>query len=136
MRIKESVCREIIGSLGGGANETGGILGRKGSLICRFQADKGEESCPCFYRPNVDFLNEVLDIWEEEGIVFCGVVHSHPDGSPLLSPADLRYAQAVVQAMPDISPILFPLVTKSEGEIDIAFFDMTDGGKRIEPERV
>ena len=92
--------------------EAGGILGSKNGCICAFVYDPGtpDMSRNC-YTPDVVFLNRVIEQWQEEGITFCGIVHSHPPGQSNLSEADLDYIQNIMDCMPEaIQELYFPVV--------------------------
>lgn len=97
--------------------EAGGILGSRNGCICAFVYDPGtpDMSRNC-YTPNVDFLNQVIDQWQEQGITFCGIVHSHPSGHSKLSKPDLSYIQIILDYMPEqIQELFFPIIIPGEG---------------------
>lgn len=97
--------------------EAGGILGSKNGCICAFVYDPGipdlTRNC---YTPDVDFLNWVTEQWQEAGIIFCGIVHSHPPGQQTLSEADLDYIRTIMDSMPtQISELYFPIDIPGDG---------------------
>lgn len=97
--------------------EAGGILGSRNGCICAFVYDPGtpDISRNC-YTPDVDFLNSVIEQWQEEGITFCGIVHSHPAGHRKLSNVDLAYIQTIMNCMPaQIRELYFPVIIPGEG---------------------
>ena len=97
--------------------EAGGILGSRNGCICVFVYDPGtpDISRNC-YTPDVDFLNSIIEQWQEEGITFCGIVHSHPPGQQNLSEADLSYIQTILDCMPvRIQELYFPITIPGEG---------------------
>ena len=97
--------------------EAGGILGSRNGCICAFVYDPGtpDISRNC-YTPDVDFLNSVIEQWQEEGITFCGIVHSHPAGHRKLSNVDLAYIQTIMNCMPEsVQELFFPIVIPGEG---------------------
>lgn len=97
--------------------EAGGILGSKDGCVCAFVYDPGtpDISRNC-YTPDVDFLNSVIEQWQEEGITFCGIVHSHPAGHRKLSNVDLAYIQTIMNCMPaQIRELYFPVIIPGEG---------------------
>lgn len=97
--------------------EAGGILGSRNGCICVFVYDPGipDISRNC-YTPDVDFLNRVIEQWQEEGITFCGIVHSHPAGHRKLSNVDLAYIQTIMNCMPaQIRELYFPVIIPGEG---------------------
>lgn len=97
--------------------EAGGILGQQNGCICAFAYDPGTPDLTrnC-YTPNVDFLNRIIAQWLEQGITFCGIIHSHPPGQRQLSEADLSYIRAIRDCMPEqISELYFPIIIPGEG---------------------
>ena len=134
MRISKTLFDNIISALSDSVDEMGGIIAGKEEDILLFQADKGLESCPNIYRPNIAYLNAIIEKWESEGYVFMGVIHSHPCGKNILSRLDMAYADAVKNAMPDLQHILFPIVTKQNGIPTITFYECKNGIEKIEVE--
>ena len=97
--------------------EAGGILGSKDNCICAFVYDPGtpDTTLNC-YTPDVDFLNGVIEQWQNQGISFCGLVHSHPSGHQRLSNIDLSYIQTIMGCMPEsVQELFFPVVIPGEG---------------------
>lgn len=97
--------------------EAGGILGSSDGCICAFVYDPGtpDMSRNC-YTPDVDFLNRIIEQWQDQGIAFCGIVHSHPPGQQNLSEADLEYIQTILNCIPkQIHALYFPIVIPGEG---------------------
>ena len=63
------------------------------------------------YIPNVDFLNTKICEWEQKGIAFSGIFHSHPANQPELSSDDIEYIKVIFQSMPTtIKTLYFPIV--------------------------
>lgn len=97
--------------------EAGGLLGSSDGCICAFVYDPGTPDMTrgC-YTPNIPFLNGVISQWQEQGITFSGIVHSHPPGQSGLSEADLSYICTIMEHMPpQIQALYFPVVIPGEG---------------------
>lgn len=97
---KEAFVR-ILSSIGSLRPEQGGALGMNESgVITSFFHDQTASKSSCTYSPNNKLVTQVINTWEEEGISFCGMIHSHPGtyGSP--SNGDMIYAERILKAMP------------------------------------
>lgn len=97
--------------------EAGGILGSIDGCVCAFAYDPGVpdllRNC---YTPDVDLLNRTIARWQTQGIMFCGIVHSHPPGQHMLSEGDMIYIQTIMDSLPEqISELFFPIVIHGEG---------------------
>ena len=111
--IKKSVIFEIYNMRNSGIRECGGIFGmNKNGVITHFcpdcfskQSDRNE------YRPSVEWLNKVIQKWFQEGINFCGIIHTHPQGYRELSDADKLYAIRILECNPGLDSIYFPIIT-------------------------
>lgn len=112
--LKKGVYDEIMGLLGERKPELGGMLGSNGSSdhVTEFVFDSKAKVTGAEYNPNVDFLNGILESWENEGIYFVGFVHSHPGDFNRLSGADVDYAIRIMEAF-GMSTIFMPIVTSS-----------------------
>lgn len=117
--------------------EQGGILGMKDGVISAFVLDNSEQKTESAeYSPNTQFLNRQIEKWADEGIEFCGILHSHPSGQTTLSGSDMEYIKELYHVNPWLEKTYFPLiidgcdmivyaVEKSNGQIEV---------KRIYPE--
>ena len=113
MRILKSVIDMIDSLVSAQPPETGGIIGStNGELIDKVVMDVPESpgEYMCYYAPNVDFLNENIEIWQNKGIEFKGVFHTHFVGVETLSYSDKQYIIAIMKAMPEeIKYLYFPI---------------------------
>jgi len=111
MKITQKTYEEILMKLDATRQETGGILGEKEGVVCRFFLDgagtRGE------YRPNVALLNQAIEAWAEEGVSFIGLVHTHINGLGILSPNDIDYARLILSAN-ELEYVYFPVVAKDK----------------------
>ncbi|MFR5797566.1 MAG: hypothetical protein ACLUFX_01820 [Oscillospiraceae bacterium] len=63
------------------------------------------------YIPNVNDLNRIIEKWNKENILFCGIYHSHYLGDMRLSKGDMQYIKSILKALQSITDRLyFPLV--------------------------
>ncbi len=90
--------------------ESGGILGEKDGVICAFHFDDSiQTTLRAAYIPNIPALNQKIRQWAGEGISFCGLFHSHPNGQDVLSEADIAYITRILCVNP-VKSLYFPLV--------------------------
>ena len=79
--------------------ETGGFLGTSdGKTIDHFYFDYSAKTTGGTYTPDTEAVNKIIKKWNEEGIKLVGNIHSHPDGYPTPSHADVEYAQRIMEA--------------------------------------
>lgn len=119
MKIIKSVYKHILNSMPVSPPEIGGILGSIADVVCKYQIDTGlPKGCGCFYSPNVCFLNNTINDWQQEEIIFQGIFHTHFFGVQTLSDGDVAYITSIMQAMPEcISKLYFPIVVLPEKEM-------------------
>lgn len=119
MRIKRSVYRALCKTLTALPPERGGILGMKDGVVCIYYLDDGPVPTDRYaYVPDVPKLNTVMHRWQQQGIQFAGIFHSHPNPQTWLSIADREYIQKIMQAMPgSISRLHFPLIVPNIGMV-------------------
>lgn len=121
MKIISKIYKELLCSADNLVFETGGILGSAdGETITDFVLDKlhkKAKSC-CVYYPNVEFLNEQINNWSENGIRFMGVFHNHFAGVKTLSEGDKKYIKKIMSVMPtEIKKLYFPIIVLPEKEL-------------------
>ena len=63
--IKEGVLFSIKNTVGNLIPETGGIIGQKDGVVCKFYFDDDSKSGRAYYCPNVHTLNEIIHKWGE-----------------------------------------------------------------------
>lgn len=121
MRILKSVIDTINDSISGLPPETGGILGsHDNELIDEVVMDSPvpTNTRPCSYFPNVDFLNQNIKLWQDNGISFAGIFHTHFAGVKTLSCGDRKYINAIMCAMPQqINGLYFPVFVLPDREL-------------------
>lgn len=112
MHIKKTVYEQLLTYCPDFPPESGGVLGGRNGVVTQFVLDLGLTTTrDDFYIPNVEYCNDVIAMWQTIGIAFYGILHTHPENSKELSPADRAYILSVMQVMPKtIDRLYFPLV--------------------------
>lgn len=112
--------------------EIGGILGSVDGVVCRAEMDRGtSKSKLCSYEPDVERLNQVIEMWMQDNITFSGIFHTHFYGVRTLSDGDIEYINSILNAMPEtINKLYFPIVLPERKQM-IAYVAIKNG-KQIE----
>lgn len=90
--MTKEVYDQILDTIAAQPPETGGVLGRKNGIICKYFYDGNADINQYRYVPNVEKINKILDQWLKDDIEFAGIIHSHPEDVNELSYADIHYA--------------------------------------------
>ena len=134
LKMSGVVYNQIFTFIGAHPAERGGILGMdRDGVIRHFIADPGAKTSCASYSPDVAFLNPKIVQWKREGILFCGVVHSHPRGITHPSEADRQYAAQILEIFKSIDKLWIPIVQPGVGfnQFDIlGYYAELEGGKR------
>ena len=125
MTVSAALLDEMRAAFSGRTAESGGILGMRGGVVCRFAFDGGEAS-KVEYLPNTDRLNAVIGEWRGEGISFCGMVHTHLGGCTALSDADIESIRAIASAV-QRECLYFPIVTFEGERLCLTVYRASDG---------
>ena len=113
--MDRAILDQILRDIGSKKPEQGGALGvdKTSGRITRFYFDEQANRSSASYSPDARTVTEVINQWDEEGVAFCGMIHSHPGsfGSP--SEGDRQYAAEIINAMPETlqGKMLMPIVT-------------------------
>lgn len=111
MKIVESIYQELLYKTEPAIPEHGGILGCKNSIIITVHHDKGIQTDSGSYQPDIAALNRIISIWQQKGIQFGGMFHTHFITWDALSEADKEFITIIMKAMPDsLKNLYFPLV--------------------------
>lgn len=112
MKIYTDVYNKLLSSFSVVPPERGAILGsRDGKIVSDFVLDRSEpEYARAVYTPNIEFLNQQIAEWEVCGIIFCGLLHTHPENCEKLSFADQRYIRRVMLSFDRETTLLFPVL--------------------------
>lgn len=113
--IDRKTLDQILLSIGNRTPEQGGALGmdkESGCITRFFYDDNGDRSCAA-YSPDAKAVTEVINEWEQDGAVFCGMIHSHPGSFGTPSWGDQQYAVQIIEAMPETlkGRFFMPIVT-------------------------
>lgn len=101
----------------------------KDGIVCSYEHDSSVQlQKQAIYEPNVSFLNQCIDKWADDGIQFCGIVHSHPDGQDTLSSGDIEYIDNLYKANPELKKTFFPLVLNG---CDIIVYAVERNGNKV-----
>lgn len=117
MLIQKKVLQNILETFDHATVESGGIIGRCGQIIIAFEFDGGCHSS--MYRPNRRRLNKIIEEWSKRGILFAGIVHSHPNYVNILSEQDKAFAESIFHSAPFIEKIYFPLIVYRNGHAEM-----------------
>ena len=98
--MTKEIYDQILDTIAAQPPETGGVLGRKNGIICKY-----------FYDGNADITNTILDQWLKDDIEFAGIIHSHSEDVNALSYADIHYARKILQEN-SLEYVIFPLVVR------------------------
>ena len=93
--------------------EYGGILGGRDGVITEFVFDKGlwNENIGT-YIPDVEFLNDCIEKWQDKNISFYGIIHNHLTEYAELSSEDVKCIQTIMNAMPsNMEYLYFPVIS-------------------------
>ncbi len=104
------VLRQIYQTLGSKPAEQGGILGIADGVISRFYYDVEGLCSERDYYPDIKSISKVIKEWGNEGVSFCGIVHSHHPSARLLSSKDIDFGRAILRMNPSLNSVFFPLV--------------------------
>lgn len=114
LAIKKDILKKLNNQIGNEPPESGGILGYdKHSIISEIAFDKPTVvTHPCSYYPNVNYLNGIIKEWNDNGIKFAGIFHTHFLDVETLSVGDKIYIRKILSSIPvDIDKLYFPIYT-------------------------
>lgn len=111
MAMTQEVVAGIKEFIGDHRAEKGGLLGSNDpGIITHFAPDPTARCNGGAYDPDIDAMNRQIKEWKEEGIAFCGFVHSHPQGVRRLSSYDEWYAGEILDAFKKLDRLCLPIV--------------------------
>lgn len=112
MFISDSIYYKIIFECPAVPPESGGILGGTEGIITQYQFDPSMAvNAYDQYVPSVNKLNHRICGWQNCGIQFYGIYHSHFLGGTNLSNGDIKYINKIMLSMPaGVSTLFFPVV--------------------------
>lgn len=91
--------------------ESGGLLATSDMIVVsEFHPLRPERPSAVSYDIDSGTAARVISRWADGGICFCGVLHSHPNGSTRLSAGDRKCAEGLLSAMPFMPFLLFPVI--------------------------
>ena len=136
MKISIEILDIIKKSTDGCPYEIGGILGSSnGEIIDSVVIDKPDTKPlrRCSYEPNVECLNQNIDLWQDNGVSFKGIFHTHFGGVKTLSCGDVKYINTIMEAMPSqIEYLYFPIFVLPDCKLISYRASITDGKVHIQ----
>lgn len=130
MRITEDMFFALLTAFPTVPPEAGGILGSSdgGKTVTHFVYDPGTVCRDrAIYIPNTEYLNRKIAEMERNGILFCGLVHSHLPTQDSLSKDDRQYLRRVMAAMPESISVLYaPIVLPNTAVIPFSIHRQND----------
>ncbi|MBQ7323737.1 MAG: Mov34/MPN/PAD-1 family protein [Clostridia bacterium] len=124
--IQQNILTEIIQTIGDSPIESGGIIGWRNHTICTYYFDKTNIQFEAEYTPNVEKLNQIIKHWAKDGVTFIGIVHSHPNGYNRPSISDEIYVRTLMEDNKSLTKLIFPILTKVNGNIKIDFYEFVE----------
>ena len=113
LKISKMMKDKMINELPNKPPEKGGIIGGVNDEITTYWIDNSNDSMQsmCSYTPDVETINKIIDLWNDEGITFFGMFHTHYHGVKTLSQGDMEYMRTIIRAMPkEVKRLLFPII--------------------------
>lgn len=130
MIIGNTVYKAIMETIPMHPPEAGGILGIDKNIVTCFEYDNRIKTDKlCTYVPDVVYLNNVIEKWKEQNILFCGMFHTHFFGVRTLSQGDKRYINHILSAMPKTINRLYFLIVLPETKEMVVYMAIRDGRK-------
>ena len=124
LRISRQVLAAIHETIGSHSAEHGGMLGGtyEDGIVTEYYFDQTARRSGAAYSPDTDSVNRLLkEEWNPRNVRLLGFVHSHPPGIRQLSSGDLKYAERILQNIPELDALLLPLVMS---EVDTGRFEV------------
>lgn len=110
-KISQTAYDSLIEFIGNYPAERGAMLGRDKDGVIRHVAWDIAADCNCVeYNPSVELLNKVIKLWKEQGIEFCGFVHSHPHNYRQPSSADVHYSAEILGCFKKLDVLWIPII--------------------------
>lgn len=119
MNIKDDIYLKTLDFYSAPLPESGGILGRKNDIVCEYYHDSSSRIDErAIYVPDVDKLNGIIGKWQEKGIQFAGIIHSHMKGQNTLSSGDIEYIKQIFNNIPEcIDELYFPVIIPEDKQV-------------------
>lgn len=138
MKILHCVYENILNNYPIPPPEQGGILGMKNGIVCEYYHDNScSISDKAVYEPDVDCLNRTIEEWDERGVLFAGIIHSHISGQDSLSSDDKLYIELLFRVMPEwMNELYFPIVLPEQRQVISYVAKKSDETANIQPDEV
>ncbi len=117
IEVDKQVIEEMLGRIGGETNESGGLIGSSiDGVINEFCYDAGIDSNGDEYFPDVEMMQLKLKEWNEHGIQFMGIIHSHKSNESL-SGKDIYMGRKILALNPSMKSILMPVLVLDDQRV-------------------
>ena len=112
IKIAASVYQRMMMDMPYPPPESGGILGSRDGVVCKIYLDQSQQSqTSLIYQPDIEQLNHQIQAWQQDGIRFAGMFHTHIAEEETLSGDDLAYIKRIVHVLPKgYGQLFFPIV--------------------------
>lgn len=119
MNIKECIYLKMLNCYSAPLPESGGIFGMKNDIICEYYHDSSSRIDErAIYVLDVDTLNLKIDEWQNLGVEFAGIIHSHMLGQNTLSSGDIEYIKQIFNSIPEcIDELYFPIIIPEDKQV-------------------
>lgn len=141
LRITREVFKDIHSTIGSYPAEQGGVLGgnREDEIVKNFYYDQSARRTSMTYSPDSEFLNKLFKKqWNPKGINLLGFVHSHPPSLRHPSSGDIKYAQNILSAIPELDRLLLPIVISEAetGNFEMIPYAVIRQGNKVQVEEM
>lgn len=83
-----------------------------------------------FYEPDPILADKRIRCWADQGVCFCGMIHSHVVDKQELSENDVEYAKVLYSAY-HLPLLWFGIGIVNAGKVDFRFFSVTESGGQV-----
>ncbi len=109
-KITDKIYDRLYNFIGTHPAERGVMLGSSdGETIDTCAEDHNANTSSAAYDPDIDYLNQIIKEWKQEGITFVGFCHSHPRGVTNPSIPDIDYSRKILGAFKSLPKLWLPI---------------------------
>ena len=94
----------------------------RNQIVSKYAFDLYSVNSNIDYIPNTEYLNRIILEWFDEGVMLCGVVHSHSNSCRCLSKQDINFALSIINnSCGQVSQLFFPIVIPKLDNLPVQF---------------